>query len=96
MAENEYDLFAALEVVGEEHDQIDRPSKATRLLRAAQSAAIFPEQRIMLTVTPDAWNIRIAGSGDGYVSLNVNKDGTIVVEREIDRDGKRDYQRCSI
>ena len=96
MATHSMDLFAALRIVGEEFDHPNEPSKATRLLRAAPESALFPDQKITLTVAPDGWLIRIDGSGDGYVSLRIRKDGGIVVEREIHRDGEPDYRRSSI
>ncbi len=96
MATFSMDLFAALRIVGDEFDYPNEPSKATQLLRAAPESSLFADQKITLTVSPDGWLIRIDGSGDGYVSLQIRKDGEIVVEREIHRDGERDYRRSSI
>ena len=39
------DLFAALRIVGDEFDHPNDPSKATRLLQAAQKANSLPTRR---------------------------------------------------
>lgn len=87
-------------VMTDAHDRltVDYPTKddLDAVLKAAGGGSLFHNQEISLEVGEEGWCLRIFGTEqDGHVRLMVLRNGTLHVEREIERDGIRECRRLT-